>query len=45
MSVEVSGFQCLLLEIPTECLKKRAISQLPKIEDLITIYTVCCTFL
>lgn len=44
ISVETSGFQCLLLEILTECLKKEAISQLQKIEDLIAIYMVCYTF-
>lgn len=34
ISLKISRFWCLLFEIPTECLKKEAISQLPKIEEL-----------
>lgn len=44
VSVEIPEVQCLLLEIPTECLKKKAIFQLSEIEDLIAICTVCYTF-
>lgn len=44
ISVEFSRFQCLLLELPTEFLKKKAILQHPEFEDLITIYVVYYTF-
>lgn len=39
----ISRFQCLFFKTPTKCLKKKAISQLPKVEDLITIYMICYT--
>lgn len=39
----ISRFPCLFFEPPVECRRKKAISQLPKTEDLITIYMVCYT--